>query len=240
MTPQRVKQYHIRTYASIYICMHIHIYMHIHTCAQPAANVSQLCTLMSKEHLYNAYSCTCTGALNTCSKVHATPTAKKCTYIYTYTYAYAYIYTIIYVRIYDTAQTRWRMATETQNLCTNMHTHTYTPVYTCMCIPIHTHLQIYTYMHVHTHTYIHTYMHTHTIFTDAHTQARLERQRCSDCARSWCRRRKLHTSLSLNATNHIFAPPMLGLHCRKAAQRNNNWWWCVIARFQAWIPSGGA
>ena len=56
-TPQRVKQYHRRTYASIYICMHIHTYMHIHICAQPAANVSTMCTLMSKEHLYNAYNC---------------------------------------------------------------------------------------------------------------------------------------------------------------------------------------
>jgi len=76
-TPQHVKQYHRRTHASIYICMHIHIYMHIHICAQPAANVSQMCTLMSKEHLYNAYSCTCTSAQNTCSNVHSTLTAKK-------------------------------------------------------------------------------------------------------------------------------------------------------------------
>jgi len=78
-TPRSVKQYHRRTYASIYICMHIHMYMHMHICAQPSANVSQICRLMSKEHLYDAFSCTCTGAQNTCSKVHATPTAKKCT-----------------------------------------------------------------------------------------------------------------------------------------------------------------
>jgi len=84
-TPRRVKQYHKRTYASMYICKNTHVYMHIHICAQPAANVLQMCTLMSKEHLYNAYSCTCTGTQNTCSKVHATSTAKKCTCIYTYT-----------------------------------------------------------------------------------------------------------------------------------------------------------
>jgi len=106
-THRRFKQYHRRTYASIYICMHVHIYMHIHICAQPAANVLQMCTLMSKEHLYNAYSCTCTRAQNTCSKVHTTPTAKKmhiCIYIHTH--AYAYICTRIIMHIYDTAQTR--------------------------------------------------------------------------------------------------------------------------------------
>jgi len=91
-TPQRGKQYHRRTYAPIYICMHIHIYMHIHICAQPAANVSQMCTLMSQEHLYNVYHCTCTGVQNTCSRVHATLTAKICTYIYTYTHMHTHTY----------------------------------------------------------------------------------------------------------------------------------------------------
>jgi len=91
-TRQRVKQYHRRTYASIYICIHVHIYMHIHICAQPAANVSQMCTLMSKEQLYNAYNCTGTGALNTCPEVHATLTAKKCTYIYTYTHMHTHTF----------------------------------------------------------------------------------------------------------------------------------------------------
>jgi len=76
-TPRRVKQYHRRTYVSIYICMHVHIYIHVHICAQPAANVSQMYTLMSKEILYNAYDCTCTGAQNTCYKVHVTLTAKN-------------------------------------------------------------------------------------------------------------------------------------------------------------------
>ena len=106
-TPQHVKQYHRRTYASVYICMHKHIYLHIHICAQLAANVSQMCTLMSKEHLYNAYNCTCTGAQNTCSKVHATLTAKKMhIYICIHTYAYAYVSTGLHMRIYDTVPTR--------------------------------------------------------------------------------------------------------------------------------------
>ena len=61
-TPQRLKQYHRRTYVSIYICMRIHIYMHIHICAQPAASVSQMCTLKSNKYLYNVYVCTCTSA----------------------------------------------------------------------------------------------------------------------------------------------------------------------------------
>jgi len=158
MTPQRIKQYHSCTYASIYILMHIHIYMHIHICAHPASNVSQMCTLMSKEHLYNTYSCTCTGAKNTWSKLHATLTAQKMhIQIYIYTYAYAYTRTRIHMRIHDTAQTRQTTATEPQNSCTNVHEHTHKHVYTCMRIPIHIHMHIYTYMHVHTHTYVHTY-----------------------------------------------------------------------------------
>ena len=42
-TPQRVKQYHRRTYASIYICMHIHIYICTYTYPHPAVSVSQMC-----------------------------------------------------------------------------------------------------------------------------------------------------------------------------------------------------
>ena len=87
--------------------MHIHMYMHIHICAQPSANVPQICRSMSEEHLFDTYRCTCTGAQNTCSKVHATPIAKKMHInIYTYTYVHAYICTRIHMLIYDTAQTR--------------------------------------------------------------------------------------------------------------------------------------
>ena len=58
--------------------------------------------------------------------------------------------------------TRQHIATETHNLCTNMHTHTYTRVYTCIRIHIHIHMHMYTYIHVCTYTYIHIYAHTHT------------------------------------------------------------------------------
>jgi len=47
-TSECVKQHHRHTYESIYICMHIHIYMHVHVCAHPAASVSLMCILMSK------------------------------------------------------------------------------------------------------------------------------------------------------------------------------------------------
>ena len=81
--------------------------LNIHICEQPAANVSQMCMLMSKKHLYDVHSCTCTGAQNTCSKVHATLTAKKMhIYVYMHTYAYAYISTRIHMRIYDTVHSR--------------------------------------------------------------------------------------------------------------------------------------
>jgi len=66
------------------------MYMHRHICAQPAVNMLQMCTLMSKEHVCNAYNYTCTGAQNTCSKVHATPTAKKSAYIYTHTHLHTH------------------------------------------------------------------------------------------------------------------------------------------------------
>ena len=112
-----------------------------------------------------------------------------------------------------TPSTRWSTDTETQNLCTNMHTHTRTHVYKRIDIHIHTHMHIYTYIHVRTHTHIHIYTHTHTKCTYERTQARLERRHGSDCAGSWCRRRKPCTSLSFNAIKPHLAPPMLGLHC---------------------------
>jgi len=74
-------------------------------------------------------------------------------------------------------------------------------------------MHIYTYIHVRTHTHIHIYTHTHTKCTYARTQARLERRRSSDRARSRCRRRKPCTSLSFDAIKPQLAPPTLGLHC---------------------------
>ena len=84
-TPQRVKQYHRCTYASICICMHIHTYIHIHICAQSAARVFADVYVGVKTQLCNIHTCPCTSAQNTC-KVHVTLTAKKCTYMYIPTY----------------------------------------------------------------------------------------------------------------------------------------------------------
>ena len=53
-TPQRVKQYHRRTYASTCICMHRHTYEHLHICAQPAASVFADVYVGVKTHLCNA------------------------------------------------------------------------------------------------------------------------------------------------------------------------------------------
>ena len=83
-TPQRVKQYHRRTYASICVCMHTHTYTHIHICAQPPASVFADMYVGVKTHPCNIHTRPCTSAHNTC-KVHVTLTSKKCTYIYTYT-----------------------------------------------------------------------------------------------------------------------------------------------------------
>ena len=90
-TPQRVKQYHRRKYASICICMHTHTYTHIHICAQPAASVFADVYVGVKTHLCNIHTCPCPSAQNTC-KVRATLTAKKCTYMYTYTHMYTHTY----------------------------------------------------------------------------------------------------------------------------------------------------
>ena len=75
-TPQRVKQYHRRKYASICICVHIHTYTHVHICAQSAASVFADVYVGVKTHLCNLHTCPCTSAQNTC-KVHTTPTAKN-------------------------------------------------------------------------------------------------------------------------------------------------------------------
>jgi len=94
-----------------------------------------------------------------------------------------------------------------------MHTHTHTHVYKRIDVQIRTRMHIYTYIHVRTHTHIHIYTHTHTKCTYERTQARLERQRGSERARSCCRRRELCTSLLFDAIKPHFALPMQGLHC---------------------------
>jgi len=170
------------------------------------------CHVDVKTHLCNVQTCPCISAQNTCSKVHVTLTAKKCTYIYTYTNMHTHIYAHEHTCACMTLSTRWSTDTKTHNLCTNMHTHTHTHVYTRIHIHIHTHMHIYTYMHVRTHTHIHIYTHAHTKCTYARTQARLERRRGSDRARRWCRRREPCTSLSFDTIKPHLAPPMLGLH----------------------------
>jgi len=155
----------------------------------------------------------CTSAHNTCFKVHATLTAKQCTFIYTYTHMHMHTYAHEHTCACMTPSTHWSIDTETHNLCTNMHTHTHTHVYKYIHIHIHTHMHTYTYIHVRTYAHIHIYTHTHTKCTYARTQARLERRCGSDRAKSWCRRRKPCTSLSFNAIKPHLAPPMLGLLC---------------------------
>jgi len=93
------------------------------------------------------------------------------------------------------------------------HTHTHTHVYKRIDVQIRTPMHIYTYINVRTHTHIHIYTRTHTKCTYERTQARPERRRGSERARSCCRERKLCTSLSFDAIKPHFAPPMQGLHC---------------------------
>jgi len=88
------------------MCMHIHIYIIIHICTQPAASVFADVYVGVKTHLCILHTCPCTSAQNTCSKVHATLTAKKMhIYIHLQTYAYAYICTRTHMRIHDTVHT---------------------------------------------------------------------------------------------------------------------------------------
>jgi len=158
----------------------MHAYTHIHTythMSQPAASVFADVYVGVKTHLCNIHTCPCTSAQNTC-KVHATLTAKKCTYTYTHTHMYTHTYAHENTCACMTPSTRWSTDTET-----------------------------------HTHTHIHIYTHTHTKCEYERTHARLERRRGSERARSRCRRRKLCTSLSFDATKPYFAPPMQGLHC---------------------------
>jgi len=102
---------------------------------------------------------------------------------------------------------------EAHNLYTNMHTHSYTNVYTCIQIHIHMHMHIHTYMHVCTHAYIHTYTHTHATCTYAHTQARLERQRCSKSREELMQMPEAPHVSFIQRNQPYLAPSMLGLHC---------------------------
>ena len=195
--------------------MHTHTYIHIHICAKSAASVFADLYVGVNVHLCNIHKCPCTGAQNTC-KVHVTLTAKKCTYIYTYTHMRTHTYAHENTCACMTPSTRWSTDTKTHNLCTNMHTHTH--VHKRIDVQIHTHMHIYTYIHVRTHTHINMYTHTRTKFTYKHTQARLERRRGSERARSRYRPRMFCTYLSFDAIKSHCAPPMRGLHCTDVLQ----------------------
>ena len=143
--------------------------MHTHICVQPAANISQMCTLMSKQHLYNAYNCTCTGAQNTC-KVHATLTPKKCTYIYAYTHMHTHTYpqeyTCTSMTPFKHAEERLLRLTIYAQICIHIHIHMYIHAY--VFIYIYACIYIHMYMSVHIHTCI--YIHTHVQHVHMHAR----------------------------------------------------------------------
>jgi len=160
--------------------MHIHKCINIHICAQPAAIVFADVYVGVKTHLCNVHTC----VQNICSKVHATLTVKKRTYIHTHTHMHTHSYAHEHTCACITPSTRCSTDTETHNLCTNMHTHTHTRVcntyiyiyiYTCTCI------YIYMSAHIHTYTYIHTRI--QNVHMSAR-KARLKRRRGSDCVGS--------------------------------------------------------
>ena len=79
---------HTHPYTNACIYTYICIYIYVHPCSEYVADVY---VDIEKTSVY-VYTCTCTGAQNTCSKVHATLIAKKRhIYVYKHTYAHAYI-----------------------------------------------------------------------------------------------------------------------------------------------------
>jgi len=154
--------------------------MHIHVCAHPAASVSQMCTLMSNKHLDIVYTCTCTGAQNTCSKVHATLTAKKSTYIHAYTHMDTHIYAHEHA---CASMTLPNTPTHRYWDSQSMHKYVYTYIYTRTYMHTYTYIYTHAYICVYTcfYTYIHTHIYTHTykmnICTHARTPGTTARQR---------------------------------------------------------------
>jgi len=72
------------------------------------------------------------------------------------------------------------------------------------------------YIHIYMSAHIHTYTYIHTHIQNVHMNARKHAWNdgaAAKRARSRCRRRKLRTSLSVDAIKPHFAPPMQGLHC---------------------------
>jgi len=183
-TPQGVKQYHRRTHASVYMCMHIYKCINIHICAQPAASVFAEVYVGVKTHLCSVHTCPCT--------MSRTP-VPKCMQHSQQKNAHIYIPTPICIRIHmytDThahalhrphAEALILRPTIYAQICIHIHIHTCINAYIYMYI--HTCTYIYIYMSAHIHTYTsHTHTHTNCIY--ARTQARLKRRRGSDCAGS--------------------------------------------------------
>jgi len=167
--PQRVKKYHRRTYASIYICMHIRIYMHIHTCA-PLQRVCHRCVRWYQRNICITY--TPAHALvprTSVTKYMQHPLQKKITYMHTNThmrmYTYAHEYTCAFMTPPKHAAERLLRLTIYSQICIHIHiqmhihAYAYLDIYTCIYIHI--------YMFVHTHTY--TFIHTH--IQDVHMHA---------------------------------------------------------------------
>jgi len=153
-------------------------------CEQPAASALVCWYVGVKTHLCNVHTCPCTSVQNTFSKVHATLTAKKCTYTYTHTHMHTHTYAHEHTCACITPSTRWSTDTETHNLCTNMHTHTHTYVYKRIHIHIHTHMHIYIHILIYMSAHIHTYTYIHTRIQNVHMntcKARLKRQRGRYC-----------------------------------------------------------
>jgi len=166
--------------------MHKHKCINIHICAQPAASVFADVFVGVKTHLCSVHVCSCTSVHNTCSKVHATLTAKKCTCIYTHTHMHTHtLYTNTHAhplhrRHAEALIPRLKIYAQ---ICIHIHIHTCTNAY----IFIYIHTCTYIYLYTCPHTYIHTHIYTHAYKRYIHMsarKARLKRRRGIDCAGS--------------------------------------------------------
>jgi len=135
--------------------MHIHTYIHIHICTQLAASVFADMNVGVKTHLCNVHTCQCTGAQDTCSKVHATLTAKECTYVYTYTHTHTHTYAHENTCVPVSEQ---RKEEEAFQLLESRQ------VYICIySIDIYIHVDIYIYTFLNIYAYIQVYICTYIL-----------------------------------------------------------------------------
>jgi len=143
-TPQRVKKHHRRTYASVYLCMHIHIDMHIHICA-PLQRVCRTCVRWYQRNICITY----TPAH---AQVPRTPVPKcmqhsfqKKAHICIQTHICSVLCTRIHMRMNTHVHSRHRPNAPKNGYwdSQSMHKYAYTYIHTCK------------YMHTHTYTYTH-------------------------------------------------------------------------------------